>query len=393
MESTPKNGAVVVLPSGLDERIFACPIIEGPDGRADFAKVWVFSVGDQRFSAADVVDAAWFRGDLGGLWREILRGAAAEGRAGKEGSEPKSEILQDLSEIFRSERDLITAEETENWLEARGLTLGDFNDFIHREYWRRRGTPACSPADLDYADVALRDRRHFIKEVLFSGRFESLARRLSWAVVARLAAEPPARVSPNCLEAEREGFFQRTESRPDQLSSYLRWAGRDLSWFEGMVEVEAGYRCYCHQIVTPENRARTMAALRLPLTSFRVEMMDLESDEAAREAVLCLESDGLSMEGLARQEGCLVERQRFLLEEFPEGLQRRILGAEAGRAFRLAASDNRFQVCRVVRKTPPCLEDDKVLKRVDEELLSSHFGNLEAKHVHWLVGREIVCEP
>jgi hypothetical protein len=58
-------------------------------------------------------------------WRRVL--ALAE--SGKSAVEPAGEELQARFERFRIDRDLITAEETEHWLDQRGLTLEDF-DFL-----------------------------------------------------------------------------------------------------------------------------------------------------------------------------------------------------------------------------------------------------------------------
>lgn len=352
------------------------------------AALWVFSAGEQKFSIADVVEAAWFRGDLHAAWLEFLSGATGEQSAGEEGLEPESEVLQALSENFRAERDLITVEETESWLEARGLTLTDFNDYFHRQYWRQHAATASPSAGVNYANASPDVQQLFTKEVLFSGKFDHLACRLSWPVAASVVTDHSETPSSDRLEAERARFFQRTDSQPKQLAECLGLIGRDRAWFESLVKLEAGYREHCDRFSTPENRARTLAARRLPLTSFEVELMDLESEDAAREAFLCLDTDGLSMEELAKQEGYVIEIRKQLLEEFPEELQQRFLSSETGQVFQIIAPDNRFQLCRVLSKKEPTLADEKILKRVDDELLASHFGNLVSKHIVWSIGQD-----
>ena len=251
--------------------------------------------------------------------------------------------------------------------------------------------PATTPspsAKVNYANASPDDRQLFSKDVLFSGKFDNLVRRLSWPVAASVVADRPETPSPDRLEAERTRFFQRTDSQPEQLSESLRLIGRDRAWFETLVELEAGYQGHCDRLFTPVNRVRTLAALRLPLTRFEVEMIDLESEDAAREAFLCLDTDGLSMEELARQEGYVIEKRQLLLEEFPEEVQQRFLSSETGQVLQIIDSDNRFQLYRVLDKKEPALADEKVLKRVDNELLASHFGNLVSKHIVWLIGRD-----
>jgi hypothetical protein len=174
----------------------------------------------------------------------------------------------------------------------------------------------------------------------------------------------------------------------DGLSECLGLLGRERAWFETLVKLEAGYRRHCDQLFTPENRARTLAALRLPLTRFEVELLDLESADAASEAFFCLDTDGLSMKELAEQEGYVIEKRQPLLEEFPEEQQQRFLSSETRQVFQIIDSDNRFQIYRVISKREPTLAEEKVLKRVDAELLASHFGNLVSKHIVWLIGRD-----
>lgn len=386
--SAPQDACGLVLPFVIQKQFPVSPSIDSQQFVPAPAAVWVFSAGDQRFSVVDMVVAAWFRGDFQALWQEFRSGADGEQLAAEEGLEPESEVLQALSDKFRAEQDLITAEETEGWLGARGLTLSDFNDYFHRQYWRQHTTTPSPQTDVNYPNASPDDQQLFMKDVLFSNKFDDLARRLCWPVTVSVGIDHPATPSTDKLEAERTRFFQRTGLQAEQLSECLGLIGRDRAWFETQVELEAGYRGYCERIFTPANRARTLAALRLPLTRFEVEIMDLESEDAVREAVLCLAADGLSMEELAEQEGYVIEERQLLLEEFSEEVQQRFLSSETGRVIQLIDSDNRFQLCRVISKREPTLADEKVLKRVDAELLASHFGNLVSKHIVWLIERD-----
>ena len=174
---------------------------------------------------------------------------------------------------------------------------------------------------------------------------------------------------------------------PGQDAEWLDQLGRDTAWFEALVQCEAAYRWHCEQLCTPENRARTLAVLRLALTCFDIELMDLESAAAVREACLCLSADGLSLEELAGQEHQRVERQRVLLESLPEEWQQRFLSAEPGQVLQLITGDERFQICRVLDKHEPALADAAVVARVDAELVAAHFGTLVSEHIAWLLER------
>jgi len=362
------------------ERMF----MEDDNGtRCPALTVAVFAKENCIFNAADIVDAAWFRGDMVPFWRIFLAGVACEHQAAEDGSEADSDALQALSEDVRYNHDLITAEETEMWLMSHGLTLDDLNEYSSRLYWSRQAIAPPQAEAIHYPDAAADIRELFLKDLFFGGAFEQLASLLSWRAACQAEPDPPDLAGR--LEAERSQFVQRTGSAPGQLAGWLRQLGRDEQWFENLAAQEAVYRWNCDRLRTPENRARVLATLRLPLTRFEIEMLDLETADAAHEACLCLDFDGLSMQDLAAQEHYRVEKLAVFLEDFPEALKQRLLSAKKGLVLDMTTSDDRFQVCRIIDKKEPTLTDNKVLARVDAELVAGHFGNLVSNHITWLL--------
>ena len=95
----------------------------------------IFLCGDRPFSGRDLIDAAHFRGELEPLWTDLLRPRRGRGKADEQDLEFDDDAINSAAERFRYEHDLITAEETEQWLEERGLTLGDFSAYFVRQYW------------------------------------------------------------------------------------------------------------------------------------------------------------------------------------------------------------------------------------------------------------------
>lgn len=92
----------------------------------------VFQAGQKTITVDDVICAAHLRGELEASWSRVLKYAQSE----TSGLGPDQADLQARSEQFRISRDLISAEETERWLDERGLTLDDFSDFLVRqEVW------------------------------------------------------------------------------------------------------------------------------------------------------------------------------------------------------------------------------------------------------------------
>lgn len=75
------------------------------------------------------------RGELEQSWTQLPVIVESEKRAA-ELEEPDDAELQTMSEKFRYERDLITEEETESWLDQHGLSAEEFSDYFLRHYWR-----------------------------------------------------------------------------------------------------------------------------------------------------------------------------------------------------------------------------------------------------------------
>jgi len=346
----------------------------------------VLEANGKQYHASDVLDAAWFRGELPAAWLDLQAGLEAV--RGAADFEPDGDALQALAEEVRYRFDLITAEATEAWLAARGLSLEDLTDYCHRRYWRQNPGPRPADAGTGYANATPEARELLRKDLMLAGEFDELARALAWRVSAAVADEPGSPLPPASLEAERARFLQRTGLAENNLRDSLQCLGRDEAWLGLQTEREVRFHTACDQACAAEARARRLAALRLPLTRLEVELLDLESDDAMREACLCVEADGQSLEAIAEQEHYQIERRSILLEELPEVHQQRMLGAQSGRVFPLIEDDTRFSVCVVMRKTDPTLADAQVLARVDAGLIATHFDNLAAKHIVWLTGPE-----
>jgi hypothetical protein len=343
----------------------------------------VFSVGDRSWSVDDVIVAAHFRGELDGWWKEVLRWDACESRGTDPGGADEA-ALQSAIEQFRYERDLITAEETERWLEARGLTLDDFSDYFVRHSRGQRPAgegPAIPPA---FSEPTARQRDLLRIELLLSGGMEAMAVGLSW----RLAALDGngTGISSELIEAERARFFQRTGLGARDVAHWAASTQRDQSWLEEMLACEAAYQLEAGRVLTDEQRERLLHELRIPLTRVEVEVLEVESLAAAREATLCVREDGACLEEMARQGGYPHRREEVLIENFPPELQQRILCAALGEVLEPIPQGDGFCLWRTMAKTEPELDDAGIRARVERQLLELHFSDLAARCVRWQPG-------
>jgi hypothetical protein len=158
-----------------------------------------------------------------------------------------------------------------------------------------------------------------------------------------------------------------------------------------MLAVEAAYGKHCDTLLVPKARQRELLALRLPLTRFETEMIEVESLDAAREALFCVREDGMSMEEVATEGGYPYRRADFILEDLPVDAQHTFLSVSAGEVLQPLAHGDGFELCRILKKIEPQPDDPNVKSRIDQRLLDRHFAELTGKYTHRRLG--VVSTP
>jgi hypothetical protein len=341
--------------------------------------VIVCACGTQEYTARDAVDAAIFRGEFEEKWQTFLRHVAAEGRADELELELDESAISAAAEDFRYRHDLITAEETEAWLANRGLTFDDFSDYFARQYCVGAVDEGFSPEDIAYASAAPELRDLFAAELILSGALEDMIIKLMWRLAARCAGKEP---SSEAVAAEKRKFLHRIGIEPAQLAHWLEELGRDSHWLNEMLAIEAAYGAHCDTLLIPEARQRELMALRLHLTRFEIELIELESHDAAKEALFCVREDGMSMEEVATEGRYPYRRADFLLEDLPADAHQKYLSVSQGDLLEPMPHGDGFELCRIIKKAEPRLEDPSVESRVDHRLLDRYFSDLATKYTY-----------
>jgi hypothetical protein len=341
----------------------------------------VFTSGDESFTVRDLIDWAAFQGELEPLWKKLLRLVAAEARANASDGELDDSAIAAAANSFRYEHNLLTAEETERWLDQRGLTLNDFSNYFVRQYWGKKIDEATAE-ETEYRSAPDELKELFVAELILSGEMDRLAKRLSWRVAGRLESRNKPATAEG-IARERNRFFARNETNEEKLSDWLKKADRDKDWFTNAITMEALHRQKREKVLSKQARENETAAMRLPLTRFKLETMEVASLDVAREALLCVREDGMSLAQVAEEAHVPYQRTEVLLEELPELLRQKFLSVSAGDVLEPIARADRYQICRVVEKIEPESEDETVRDRAERRILERHFADLTAKHIHW----------
>ncbi|MEP6708707.1 MAG: hypothetical protein ABJB32_01080 [Verrucomicrobiota bacterium] len=342
----------------------------------------VFVSGNESFTMRDLIDWASFRGELEPIWKDLLRLVACENKAAELDLELDDSAIDAAAEGFRYERDLITAEETEHWLEERGLTLSDFSDYFVRHHWGNVVEDDIEPAQVDYLSAPDDLRELLTVELILSGELDQIAIRLSWRVAGSRAvgSDGPDLQS---IAAGKTRFFKRIGIDESELHDWLGRLGRDPEWFSNALSMEAIHRGEREALLTKQARQHEVAALRLPLTRFELETVELDSYDAAREALLCVRDDEMSMAEVAAEGRYRYRCAEILLEDLPEDLQQKFLSVSAGDILEPIPRGDGFHLCRVIEKMEPNVDDLAVKDRAEKRILERHFAELTAKYIQW----------
>lgn len=336
------------------------------------------------FTVADVVLAAHGRGGLQRAWIRLLElvecEKAGSGLAERDDTSADEEALQAMSERFRYQRDLITAEETERWLADRGLTLEDFDAYFLRHYWADTLGEPVEPAVLDYMSAPDGLWDLLVAELLLSGELDRMAQRLGWCLAAAHAQrdEPVPVVDP--LEP-----CPAAEPGDAALKGWHARLGCDPRFVEDLPRLEAAYQRECRRLMTPDQVERSLVSRRLALTRVGLETVDVDTLDAVREVIMCVRDDGLSMSAIAADGRYPYERIDVILEDLPPDVQQRVLCAAPGEMLGPVPHDGGFHVHRLVGRADADLADAEVRERVERQLLEHHFSELTGPCIRWIM--------
>jgi hypothetical protein len=236
------------------------------------------------------------------------------------------------------------------------------------------------PQSVDFGTAPAELREIFMTDVILSGALHRWATLLMWRLAAA-ATDAPESADGEGIAKERQIFLERTKMDGAKSKSWLNRVGRDEAWLDEILTIEAAYRRQCDSVLTPQAQTREMAMMRLPLTRFAAEMIEVESRDAAKEALFCIREDGMSMQEVANEGRYPYRTVSFLQEDVPDDLQQKFLSIVAGEVLDPLERGDGFQLYRVTEKTEPRVDDPAVRQRIDDRILTRHFSELASKAV------------
>jgi hypothetical protein len=336
----------------------------------------LFTVGEVSYTWKDVILFAMLSGRWRPLERAIREGLACVRCIEEDDIAEPEDAVDAFAAEFRYARELITAEETEAWLEARGVETSVWMAWARREalraLWAAQvpGLLQRFPADAaEVAEAATADLLCSGKGTEFS---EELAERAAAAAAVEEAGEELAVELP-------EGAVERVLAQLPGLDPEETEA--TLTHLAGLEQALARFR---ELAASPELIHRELELGRLEWIRLDCRVMQFPTEALAREAVLCVREDGMGVDEVAESAHAQVQEMRFYLGELDPDLQTRLLAALPQELIGPAPFEEQYALFLVLDKVLPDERAPALRREIERRAVARAVAGQVSRRVHWL---------
>jgi hypothetical protein len=331
----------------------------------------LFKIGEQQFDWEDVALAAQLRGEWAELEMATRQGLAGIKRAAETNQWPAAEEVQAAANSFRYAHNLISAQETQDWLQHWGLTVDGWMDYFRRSLLREQWSSRLTEIGAAYPVRAEEVAGAIQCEALCSGQLADWAHQLAGRVA--LANQAKIEIGATGFDAyDREATALCIDSPFAQIK------------LEAIARIEAAYQILRHQIITPQARRAQIAHHHLDWIRFDCRYIWFPEEYLAREAALCLREDGLTLDEVARDSRFIVQHHNFYLDEIEPAGRNHFLAAQAGDWLGPLDLFAGFTLFGVLSKCLPSDDDLHVRQRAEEAIMRSACSREISRCVTWL---------
>jgi len=336
----------------------------------------VFSMEEEPYRWRDVILAAVRWGHWRAVERRVREGAACAIHAEEAGEPFPTDVLDAAGREFRYERDLVTAQSMEDWLNRWGLTVKEWSDRLNRQYQRERHPERCAElvaqhplSDDEAAQLTLVD-------AICSGELGKWARTLASraAVHARMAPATEAEIARSTTSAQEilsvAGLLDMDESEQTEATRRLEHIDDSFERFRASQLTERALKDYVghHQ---------------LEWVRFGCRVMAFPDEGMAAEAALLLREDNEGFTGVYSVAHTEPRAERFFLDQIEGPMRERFLGARPGDLLGPVLINDEYVLYQIEEKLLPNTGDPDIRKRAEEGVLRIALDRQVDRQVRW----------
>ena len=340
-----------------------------------------FSLGGIDFLQIDVALAAMVFGEWARFERRLTEGLACVARATAEDLPVPQAAIDESAIAFRYERNLISGAEITEWLTRVGISAEAWMAFVtrgvYRESWRddledildRYGP---SPRQLQDAALA---------EGICSGLFDEFEESFSGKAATTYDMDA-APFQSRALMSMSHGDAAARLARQHGHWMDLCTGGVDtIDRLRVLLEIKDRYCAAVGKLVAQSALLEVIEANRIEWVVLDTDTLSFADESAAREALLCVSEDRLSLADVGALSRHRIIRTRGFLDDVLPEHRHRLLAAEPGCVVGPLSVDGRFHVTTVTNRAVPTLDDEQVAERARAALLEQTARRTAREHV------------
>jgi hypothetical protein len=330
-------------------------------------QVAAFRLDGRPISVAEVLAGSVLGGFGAALLRRTSDDLAAVPAAEAKGLETTGSDIQRALDRWRTERDLIAADEFRAWLAAEGLDLDQMVAWLDRELLRQRLESGSRAAlDAHQPDLA-RVIEALPESALFSAEIPALAEQLA----LRLVAPEPAEDASEALAAARAGLLGGLGcDSPADGARLCAPLGVDEASVGALIDAELAYRLLRSEMGRDELLQEELREHQEDLVRFEIAEASFANEDIAREVVCCVREDGDTIRRSSSRAGEPCTSRSALGSELAgRRFGNRLLAARAKDVFGPVEAESRHHVAQLVRKVEPDLRSDHVREELTDRIV------------------------
>lgn len=347
---------------------------------SSFWQQHAFTLGGIDFLQIDVALAAMVFGDWARFEKRLAEGLACEARATVENLPAPTSAVDDAAISFRYERDLISGADITTWLESAGFSADAWMAYITRHVLRQTWSNNLD----DILDRYSPSPRQLEAAALAEGICSRLFDEFEQAFEGRAAI---------AFETDAPRFESRARLGAAHGDVATRLARQHAHWLDGrpssdtiarlraIFEIRALYVAAADTLVTESALLDIIEANRLEWVVIDTDTLSFSDESAAREALLCMSEDRLSLADVGELSRQHLVRTHGFLDDIASEYRHRLLAAEPGRVLGPLFVDGRYHVTIVTGRAAPTLADTHVARRARAMFLEQIARRAAREHV------------
>ena len=343
----------------MERRIITTPVT------ASFWDQQALSIGGVDFSWLDVVLAAMVRGEWPAFERRLAEGLACAARADAERAPASDDAIDEAATAYRYEHELIAAADVSAWLDRVALSAEEWTDYLRRDVLRRQWTDELDDV-LDRFAPSARDLvAAAVVDGICSGAFDAFAREFAGRA-ALVVDTDAARFQRACSAGDAPPAVEALVTRLAHTHAHwlaIRNADDSASRLSVVARLDSAFAEIAETIASNGRLDEIVSDHRLAWMRLEVDTLSCATETAAREAILCVRVDGLSLYDVAALSRAQVERSVVTLDDLDPGRQELLLAAEPGSVVGPVPVDGGFDVAVLVSRSAPSLADPVIAAR------------------------------